>query len=94
MVKVLFKPFANFGEVIGKSELEVELNGDRDILELLGILCESHADLHGMIFQKGDEIRKYVNIIVNGRSINFLEGVKTKLSEGDEVALFPPVAGG
>ena len=94
MVKVQFKPFANFGEVIGKSELEIELNGDCNILELLDTLCESYDDLHDMIFENGDKIREYVNVLVNGRSINFLEGVKTKLSDEDEVALFPPVAGG
>ena len=42
----------------------------------------------------GDNIREYVNVLVNGRSINFLEGLKTELSDGDEVAIFPPVAGG
>ena len=93
MIKVLFKPFANFREVIEENELEIELNGDCDVLELLNFICESY-ELRDMIFENGDKIKEYVNVIINGRSISFLEGVKTKLAENDEVALFPPVAGG
>ncbi|MDY6966182.1 MAG: ubiquitin-like small modifier protein 1 [Halobacteriota archaeon] len=91
MVKVVVKPFANFREIIEESELEVEV-GSGIISGLLNSLCESY-DLRDKIFD-GDNIREYVNVLVNGRSINFLEGLKTELSDGDEVAIFPPVAGG
>jgi len=30
----------------------------------------------------------------NRKNINSLDGLETKLSEGDEVAILPPVAGG
>ena len=33
-------------------------------------------------------------ITVNGRNIHELKGSRTKLSHGDEVSLFPPIAGG
>lgn len=92
MVKVVFKPFANFREVIEKSELEIELTGEGSVSELLDFLCNSY-NLREMIFD-GDKIKDYVNVLINGRSINFLDGLKTKLADDDEVALFPPVAGG
>jgi len=36
----------------------------------------------------------YVRIMVNGQTIRFLNGLETKLCEGDEVLLLPLVAGG
>ncbi len=35
-----------------------------------------------------------IRILVNGRDIDFLQGAKTGLKEGDTVVLIPPVAGG
>ncbi len=33
-------------------------------------------------------------VLVNGKNAAMLRGKKTKLKDGDEVSLFPPVAGG
>jgi molybdopterin converting factor small subunit len=35
-----------------------------------------------------------VNIFVKGKNIESLQGLSTKLVEGDEVALFPAAIGG
>jgi MoaD family protein len=45
----------------------------------------------------GKSMDRYMSrcvITVNGRNINELKGNRTKLSDGDEVSLFPLVAGG
>ena len=90
-MRILMKPFANFREIIGESEIEIELRGNT-ISELLNHLCESY-DLRDKIFD-GEEVRGYVNISVNGRTIGSLDGKNTELADGDEVAIFPPVTGG
>jgi molybdopterin synthase sulfur carrier subunit len=33
-------------------------------------------------------------VLVNGKSIQLLRGIETKLSDGDEVVFLPPAAGG
>ena len=40
------------------------------------------------------EIRRFVNIYVNGEDVRFLQGVATALKDGDEVSIVPAVAGG
>ncbi|GAJ22964.1 unnamed protein product, partial [marine sediment metagenome] len=40
------------------------------------------------------ELRKTVNILVNGRGLDLLQKLDTPLKDGDVVAIFPPVAGG
>ncbi len=86
------KAFARFGEVLGK-ELDLELDHGSDIEGLLAVLCASR-DAHDMIFDESGTIRDYVNILKGGRHIRSLDGVRTALEDGDEVAIFPPVAGG
>ncbi|MEA1895676.1 MAG: ubiquitin-like small modifier protein 1 [Euryarchaeota archaeon] len=86
------KAFARFREVFGK-ELGVELDGKATMTDLLNRLCAPH-DAHDIIFDESGGIKKYVNILVNGRHMQSISGTRTELADGDEVAIFPPVAGG
>ncbi len=40
------------------------------------------------------QIRRFVNIYVNGDDVRFLDGLGTALKDGDEVSIVPAVAGG
>jgi len=86
------KAFARFGEVLGK-ELDLELDAKSDMEGLLSVLCASR-DAYDLIFDESGRIREYVNILKGGRHIRSLDGIRTALEDGDEIAIFPPVAGG
>ncbi len=36
----------------------------------------------------------YLQVLLNGRNIVFLDGPETRLSDGDTVAILPPIGGG
>ncbi len=40
------------------------------------------------------ELRRFVNVYVNGEDVRFLDGLGTGLKAGDEVSIIPAVAGG
>jgi molybdopterin synthase sulfur carrier subunit len=40
------------------------------------------------------ELRRFVNIYVNGEDVRFLQGLGTGLKTGDEISIVPAVAGG
>ncbi len=40
------------------------------------------------------ELRRFVNIYINGEDVRFLTGLETQLNTGDEVSIVPAVAGG
>jgi MoaD family protein len=42
----------------------------------------------------GGELRRFVNVYVNDEDVRFLDGLGTKLSDGDNVTVLPAVAGG
>lgn len=42
----------------------------------------------------GGELRRFVNVYLNDEDVRFLEGINTKLTDGDNVTILPAVAGG
>jgi sulfur-carrier protein len=43
---------------------------------------------------EGGEVRRFVNVYVNGEDVRFLEGAATTLPPAASVAIIPAVAGG
>ena len=78
------------------------LTGDQDVVDGAGAsLTELVADLEQRypgiaerVVDEGGEMRRFVNIFVNGEDVRFLDGMATSISEGDEVSIVPAVAGG
>ena len=54
----------------------------------------SYRGLKERLCDEGGEIRRFVNIYVNGEDVRFLQGLATPLKDGDEVSIVPAVAGG
>jgi molybdopterin synthase sulfur carrier subunit len=40
------------------------------------------------------EMRRFVNIYINGEDVRFQDGLATRLQGGDEISIVPAVAGG
>ncbi|MBE3596119.1 MAG: MoaD/ThiS family protein [Hydrogenibacillus sp.] len=87
------KLFANFRDICGTKVIEVEPEGSR-VRDLLGALSARHPAMREELFQPDGSLRPFVQILINGRNIAFARGLDTEVEEGDEIALFPPVAGG
>jgi molybdopterin synthase sulfur carrier subunit len=89
MARVRVKLFANFREA---AEKEVEMEAE-SVGELVTLLVKKFRKLEDLMFEDG-KLRSYVHIMINGRHINHLEGLETRLKDEDTVAIFPPVSGG
>ena len=89
-MKIKAKFFASFRELF--QEGEVELPNGSTMGDLLNLLCDS-SKRREQIFD-GAELRPYLAILKNGQHIFHLNGLDTKLDDGDTVAIFPPVGGG
>lgn len=96
-MKVRVKTFLTMKEATeGQSSFEVELNGGTifDLLNHLG--GRFGEDFVSRVFEaEGRELSNQVLLLVNGRQIsNLPQKLDTPLEEGDELAIFPPIAGG
>jgi len=74
----------SIGEAAGTRRTQVKAGNIKELLEILN-------SRYGAAFARR---AKASRIVVNGSPIQFGEGVKTPLKEGDEVALLVPTGGG
>ena len=76
-----------------KDQAVVEVEG-KNIQELLSSLEKNYPGLKERICDESGQIRRFVNIFVNGEDIRFKDGPNTPISEGAEVSIIPAIAGG
>jgi len=53
-----------------------------------------YPGLKERLLDETGELRRFVNIYINGEDVRFAQGVQTPLMAGDEVSIVPAVAGG
>lgn len=76
-----------------RGQAEVQVAGD----SVGGVLDDLERQFPGMgerLFDEKGELRRFINVYVNGEDIRFLDGKTTSLKDGDEVAVVPAIAGG
>ncbi|MFJ9583786.1 MoaD/ThiS family protein [Streptomyces acidicola] len=73
----------------------VEGSGDT-LAELFADLETRHAGIRARLIDEntGGELRRFVNVYLNDEDVRFLDGIKSKVADGDNVTILPAVAGG
>ena len=92
MLKVKVQFFASFRETFNTKESDIELLNGTAIRDLLNELCDTFERRDALF--DGDNLRHYIAILKNGRTIHYLHGLDTKLDENDTIVIFPPADGG
>ncbi|MFD3652703.1 MoaD/ThiS family protein [Streptomyces sp. NPDC058620] len=70
------------------------VNGSGEtIADLFTDLESRHNGIRERIVDAG-ELRRFVNVYLNDEDVRFLDGINTKLSDGDSITILPAVAGG
>ncbi|HDM22272.1 MAG TPA: MoaD family protein [Methanomicrobia archaeon] len=89
---VTVRLFAAFREAAGKKEVNISA---KNIEELIRLLIARYKKLAPLLIKNTDPLElEDIIVLVNGRSIWYLEGVETKLKEEDVVSIFPLIGGG
>ena len=77
----------------GEKHVDVEPEGDT-LADLLDALAAEHPMLARRIRDETGQVRRFVNVYVDGDDVRFGEGLQTKVRDGAEVHVLPSVAGG
>jgi molybdopterin synthase sulfur carrier subunit len=53
-----------------------------------------YAGIKEKVFDDGGQIRRFINVFVNGEDVRSLRGPDTEVKAGDEISIVPAIAGG
>ena len=90
-VKVRF--FARFRELLG-TDIITEYRQGAVLLALVHDIAGKNPNGYNAIFDENGNFRDFVIVMQNGRRIDTANAGNIAISDGDEIAVFPPVAGG
>lgn len=88
------KLLAGLQKIAGEPNLDLPLNGIRVVRELTAAVARLYPAVGAEIVDETGTLTGKVHILVNGRNIEWLQGMDTPINEGDTVVLMPPIAGG
>jgi MoaD family protein len=96
-LKVKVRYFTILRELTGFMEETFELKNDiclEDLIETIASKYGEKASQYLYVDEKHKTINPIIRFLINGRDANTFQGLKTKLKDGDIVAIVPPVGGG
>ena len=96
MIKIKVYTIMELKKICGQREFEMSIPQGSTIKDLLSLMIKKWGGpLSTHLYKPGsDSILPHIRLMVNGRSIEFLNGMETVLQEGDEFLMLPLVAGG
>lgn len=90
--------FTSLRELIGKKEETLKFPNSEAVS--VNTVLKRLAKRYGKEFveyvydRKTGEVKSFLQFLINGRSASALNGLDTKLEDGDVLAIIPPVGGG
>jgi len=90
-VKVRF--FARFRELLG-TDILVEKKSGMVLATVVKDIAQKKKEGYDAIFDEKGNFREFVIVMRNGKRLEPAETTTVTVADGDEIAVFPPVAGG
>jgi molybdopterin synthase sulfur carrier subunit len=64
------------------------------IKEVINDLESRHPGMRERLLDDKGEIRRFVNIYLNGDDVRFLDQLNSAVKDGDDISIVPAIAGG
>jgi molybdopterin synthase sulfur carrier subunit len=90
-VKIRF--FARFRELLG-TDIPAEPENGATLLSLVRAIAQKKKEGYDAIFDEQGNFHEFVIVMRNGKRIEHEDTAAVRVADGDEIAVFPPVAGG
>ena len=65
-----------------------------NLLDCIASLESNYPGMRDRIMDESGQLRRFVNVYINGEDVRFSDGLDTGVKDGDEVSIVPAVAGG
>src|SRR4030067_3531555 len=94
-ISIKIKFFTTLREIVGRKDEQIQLSASTTLEALLKQLSRKYGeDFEDYVYDELGKVRVHLQFLINGKSASTVQGLKTKLREGDEIAILPPVGGG
>jgi MoaD family protein len=94
-VRIKFRLMGVLRRACGKDEVQVNLSEGSSLKDAISKLIEDEGALRDLILDPElKDPRPNTIILINGREMNVLGGLKTEIKDGDEIIIIPVVHGG
>ncbi|BDR91222.1 MoaD/ThiS family protein [Vulcanisaeta souniana] len=94
-MRVRVKFFGDLYELIGTFKLELEVTNGLSIRDLIDLISHTfNPKFTEAVLDGDDKLKGEYVVLVNGKAIEWLNGLATKLNDDDEVVFLPPAEGG
>ncbi|MDT7868983.1 MAG: MoaD/ThiS family protein [Thermoproteus sp.] len=77
---------------VDQISLDLNLEDGSTIEDVMNILNTIHPGFKDKVIKNGKVLEMH-DILVNGRSIDFLDGLRTRLKDGDSILVVSPFGG-
>jgi sulfur-carrier protein len=92
------RAYATLRDLLGGGKLDMPLEAAPDapatVGQVMDRLVEAHPALAAKLWADDGHLTGYITILLNGRSVEYLQGMATPITDADTLSLFPPVGGG
>jgi len=93
MANVTLKLMTIFSTDVGISQ--IDYSGVETLGEVMDLFMSEHGNkIRKNFINPRGKLESHVVILVNGRNYLFLEELSTKLKDGDQIVISPPLVGG
>ena len=75
------------------SQSKVQVSG-ATVQELIDNMEAAYPGVKSRLCDDSGQIKRYVNVFVNGEEIRTLQGAATSVADNDEISIVPAMAGG
>jgi molybdopterin synthase sulfur carrier subunit len=75
------------------NQAKVQVGGG-NVIDLVTQLDKAFPGIKDRLVDETGDIKRFINIFVNGEEIRTLQGASTPLKDADEVSIIPAMAGG
>ena len=81
-------------QISGKTQLTVNFQEGMSLKDLITKISREMPQLDKTFSDQLNDSRSNALVLINGREISVLNGLETKLNDGDEIVFIPVVHGG
>lgn len=94
MTTKTIKLFATLRDLTGVKQIEVPFRDGQTVRELIHSVRRVSPPLAEKMVNERGELTGLVHVLVDGRNVEWLDGLDTLIQDGDTLVFLPPAAGG